>query len=35
MRHDAFYKIQQFHAIVGGPQVKVQRVYLVQVLVLM
>jgi hypothetical protein len=34
MRHDTFDQIQQFHGIVGGPQVEIQSVDLVQVLVL-
>lgn len=35
MRHDTFDQIQQLHSIICGPQVQIQRVYLVQVLVLM
>jgi hypothetical protein len=35
MRHDSLDQIQEFHGIVGGPQVQIQCVYLVQVLVLM
>jgi hypothetical protein len=35
MRHDTLNQIQQFHGIVGCPQVEIQSVNLVQVLVLM
>jgi hypothetical protein len=35
MRHDTLHQIQQFHGIVGGPQVEIQCVNLVQVFVLM
>ena len=35
MRHDTLDQIEQLHGIVCGPQVKIQRVNLVQVLVLM
>jgi hypothetical protein len=35
MRHDALDEIQKLDAIVGCPQVKVECVYLIQVLVLM
>jgi hypothetical protein len=35
MRHGTLHQIQQFLSIVGGPQVQIQCVDLVQVLVLM
>jgi len=35
MRHDTLDQIQQLHGIVCGPQVKIKRVNLVEVLVLM